>query len=374
MNEGCSGSIGVSDTAQGFEHTPGIWTKEQVPSGGLEANRGRCSCERRVSAKWGSSYFLYGQAIDTNQSSVLASKLSTEEIPSAIRFFVVCCFGKNRASLKLAKENRASSKTRAFNKIKTSTVGRHEGKRFDYLVDGLQLSHEAVAITKRLTTHVTCLNDKKLHLVLDLDHTLLHTVMVSKLSEEEKYLIGEVDSREDLWRFNSGHSSEFLIKLRPFLREFLEEANKMFGMYVYTMGDRDYAETVLKLIDPEKVYFGERVITREDSPYMKTLDLVLVDECGVVIVDDTPQVWPDHKNNLLQITKYNYFRDRTSGDLKYAEEKRDESHKEGSLASVLKVLREVHQGFFRDGVERDLISVSKDVRLLLQDLCSPQCF
>ncbi|CAH2061259.1 unnamed protein product [Thlaspi arvense] len=202
--------------------------------------------------------------------------------------------------------------------------------------------------------------------------------MVSMLSHEEKYLIGEVDSRDDLWRYNDRYSSEFLIKLRPFLHEFLKEVNEMFSMYVYTMGDRDYANSVLKLIDPEKVYFGERVITREDSPYEKTLDLVLVDECGVVIVDDTPQVWPDHKRNLLQITKYNYFRDRTRGDVEYsksyAEEKRDESRNGGSLANVLKVLKEVHEGFFKDGVTKELNSDSKDVRLLLHDLCTRQCF
>ncbi|ESQ43058.1 hypothetical protein EUTSA_v10014191mg [Eutrema salsugineum] len=258
-----------------------------------------------------------------------------------------------------------------------STVGKHEGRAFDYLVDGLQLSHEAIAVTKLLTTHVTCLNDKKLHLVLDLDHTLLHTVMVSMLSEEEKYIIGEVGSREDLWRFNGGHSSEFLIKLRPFLQEFLKEANEMFNMYVYTMGSRDYAKTVLKLIDPKRVYFGDRVITREESPYVKTLDLVLADECGVVIVDDTPQVWPDHKRNLLEITKYKYFRDKTRSDVEYsksyAEEKRDESHKDGSLANVLKVLKEVHERFFKDGVEKELKNDPKDVRLLLHDLCTPQC-
>ncbi|KAL1206553.1 RNA polymerase II C-terminal domain phosphatase-like 5 [Cardamine amara subsp. amara] len=257
-----------------------------------------------------------------------------------------------------------------------STVARDEGRSFNYLVDGLQLSDIAVSVTKKFTTQITCFNDKKLHLVLDLDHTLLHTVLVSKLSEEEKYLVGEVDSKEDLWRFNRGYSSEFLIKLRPFVHEFLKEANKMFSMYVYTMGDRDYANIVLKVIDPEKVYFGDRVITRNESPYIKTLDLVLADECGVVIVDDTPQVWPDHKRNLLEITKYKYFLDTTIHDVKYsksyAEEKRDESYKEGSLANVLKVLKEVYEGFFSsDGVEKKLDIDSKDVRLLLHDPCRP---
>ncbi|VVA97993.1 unnamed protein product [Arabis nemorensis] len=79
------------------------------------------------------------------------------------------------------------------------------------------------------------------------------------------------------------------------------------------MGNRGYAKAVLELIDPKGMYFGNRVITRTESPELKTLDLVLADERGVVIVDDRRDVWPtvhhDHKHsNLVQIRKCHYFR------------------------------------------------------------------
>ncbi|EOA22684.1 hypothetical protein CARUB_v10003388mg, partial [Capsella rubella] len=144
-----------------------------------------------------------------------------------------------------------------------------------------------------------------LHLVLDLDHTLIHSKLVSDLSIKEKYLLEEADSRLDLWRGN-----EFMIKLRPFLHEFLLEANKLFTMHIYTMGNSSYAKTVLKLIDPDKVYFGDRVVTKEACPNHKTLDLVKADKSRVLIVDDTVDVWPYDKRNLLWITRYKYFRDR----------------------------------------------------------------
>jgi len=70
------------------------------------------------------------------------------------------------------------------------------------------------------------------------------------------------------------------------------------------MGLFTYAQTVLKLIDPDKVYFGDRVITSKESPSKKTLELVVADKQSVVIVDDTSDVWPHDKSNLLQITKY----------------------------------------------------------------------
>ena len=252
-----------------------------------------------------------------------------------------------------------------------SSVDKDQGQAFNYLLDGLQLSHEAVAVTKHLTTLVSCSNEKKLHLVLDLDHSLLHTTRLPCLTEAEKYLIEEAGSkrRDDLykWQPQGENPMVFLTKLRPFVRDFLEEANKIFTMYVYTKGNRDYAKFIMKLIDPKQIYFGERVITRDESPYMKTLDLVLAHERGVVIVDDTRDVWPDHKSNLVEISKYNYFRMSKSQHLKpYSEEKTDESETDGGLANVLKLLKEVHCGFFRVGEEKEL--EFKDVRLLLQEI------
>ncbi|XP_048602931.1 RNA polymerase II C-terminal domain phosphatase-like 5 [Brassica napus] len=135
--------------------------------------------------------------------------------------------------------------------------------------------------------------------MLDLDQTLLHYVPVSQLSDKEKYLMEEPESRVDLLRFNE-ENPEHMIKLRPFLREFLKEANKLFRMHVYTMGTYGYARYVLSVIDPGKRYFGNRVITREKSPHKKTLDRISADQRRVVIVDDNPSAWPQHKPNLLQ--------------------------------------------------------------------------
>ncbi|EOA36682.1 hypothetical protein CARUB_v10012035mg [Capsella rubella] len=204
---------------------------------------------------------------------------------------------------------------------------------------------------------------KKLHLVLDLDHTLIHSRLVSDLSIQEKYLLEEAKTRQDLWRCN-----EYMIKLRPCVHEFLLEANKLFTMHVYTMASSSYAETVLRCIDPDQVYFGNRVIAREASPYFKTLDLVQADKRKVVIVDDTVDVWPYDERNLLHITRYKYFRDDDDTmSESYAEEKKDESRRRGSLANVFRFLQDAHKRFQEElGV--------KDVRLLIPDPCKQYCF
>ncbi|XP_018435412.2 RNA polymerase II C-terminal domain phosphatase-like 5 [Raphanus sativus] len=245
-------------------------------------------------------------------------------------------------------------------KTKPSLVG---SRQFDYLFSDLRLSQEAVSFTKRLTTLISLHTHKKLHLVLDLDHTLAHSVRVSNLSEAEKYLIIQGEKPGCLKLYDSR-----LIKVRPFVKAFLKEANKLFNMYVYTKGDLRYGQEIVKMIDPIKTYFGDRVITRRECPDKKTLDHVLADERGIVIVDDTVEVWPLHMRNLLKITRYFYFKHNGIG-MSYAERKTDESRSNGALANLLKFLKEIHNEFFSCDVQEELDS--KDVRLLIKGPFKP---
>ncbi|KAK1584129.1 hypothetical protein Q3G72_030062 [Acer saccharum] len=141
---------------------------------------------------------------------------------------------------------------------------------------------------------------KKLHLVLDLDHTLLHTEAFKKLKPDELYLKEQTDS---------------------------DTSN----------GSLYYVKKVAEFLDPEGNYFDTRIIAREDfgGKPKKNLDLVLGQECGTVIVDDT----------------------ESTGKL-HAEMKTDESESEGELLKVLEVLRRMHRLFFDSSVD------IKDVRSL----------
>ncbi|KAJ0089878.1 hypothetical protein Patl1_14497 [Pistacia atlantica] len=87
-------------------------------------------------------------------------------------------------------------------------------------------------------------------------------------------------------------SIHMMTKLRPFVQTFLKEASNMFEMYICTMGDRPYALQMAQLLDPSRVYFGTRVISRDDGTqrHEKGLDVVLGHENAVVILDDTENV------------------------------------------------------------------------------------
>lgn len=96
-----------------------------------------------------------------------------------------------------------------------------------------------------------------------------------------------------------GHN--MLMKLRPFLRTFLKEANKLFRMYIYTTREQDYATEVAKLLDPQCVYFPSTVICQSNNTTMnqRGLDFVLAPENLVIILDDKEHVSSSHYLILL---------------------------------------------------------------------------
>ncbi|KAK2654468.1 hypothetical protein Ddye_014324 [Dipteronia dyeriana] len=203
------------------------------------------------------------------------------------------------------------------------------------------------------------LRHKKLYLILDLDHTLLNSTLLAHLTpEEEEYLNNQTksqtDSRQDasrvdLFKLDFIH---MMTKLRPFVHTFLKEASEMFDMYIYTMGDRPYALEMARLLDPNKDFFNAKVISRDDGTqrYQKSLDVVLGQESAVLILDDTENAWTKHKDNLILMERYHYFKSscRQFGYncKSLLELGKDENKPDGAFASVLKALKQVHSMFF----------------------------
>lgn len=86
------------------------------------------------------------------------------------------------------------------------------------------------------------LHHRKLYLVLDLDETLVYA---HRMGPDETAVGTVVQVR----------GTPYDVVPRPGLKFFLNMAYKNFVIYLYTMGDADYAHAVLKVIDPEGKYF-----------------------------------------------------------------------------------------------------------------------
>ncbi|KAF5732854.1 RNA polymerase II C-terminal domain phosphatase-like 4 [Tripterygium wilfordii] len=188
---------------------------------------------------------------------------------------------------------------------------------------------------------------KKLCLVLDLDHTLLHTSKIVDMKPKE-------ESCEGLFKFDS---LQIMTKLRPFVHNFLREASEMFEMYIYTMGNKSYALEMAKLLDPkDDDYFTGRIISREDSTqeHQKSLNKVPVHESVVLILDDKESVWTKHKDNLILMKRYNFFPSKANqvgfNFKSLSEQNADENKSGGALSTVLKVLKQIHSLYFEQVV------------------------
>ena len=213
---------------------------------------------------------------------------------------------------------------------------------------------------------------ERLVLVLDLDHTLLNSVGFHELSANDAIKLERRAAKEEgkpgkeLHRLDIG----MWTKLRPFALEFLEAVHEMYDLHVYTMGEKNYAEEMRRILDPRRRLFGSITSKNEStSQSTKHLDVVATyaDERMVAILDDTEEVWPHHYGNLIQIDRYHFFpaslrHFKLSGS-SLLDMDLDESASNGMLAVSLRVLRTVHARFF-DKPSHDV----RDVRDIIGQL------
>lgn len=158
--------------------------------------------------------------------------------------------------------------------------------------------------------------ERKLLLVLDLDHTVIHATVDSKV----KNLVHKDAFRDSLFEIklpgsgNAGSQSHF-VKLRPYAREFIKSLNEFFQIQVFTWGLRHYAEQVVRILDPEDEIIKSRIVSRDDvfdpsdpsghrELQQKELSrLFPCDEKMAIIIDDDPRVWSKVPRNLMRIPK-----------------------------------------------------------------------
>ena len=160
------------------------------------------------------------------------------------------------------------------------------------------------------------LSAKKLSLVVDLDQTVIQATVDPTVAEWQKDPKNpNYDAVKDVRAFQltedgpGGNGCWYYIKLRPGLKEFLENVSKMYELHIYTMGTRSYAKHITDIIDPDRKIFGNRALSRSEngSFTVKSLQrLFPVDTKMVVIIDDRGDVW-NWIPNLIKVSPYDFF-------------------------------------------------------------------
>ena len=163
---------------------------------------------------------------------------------------------------------------------------------------------------------VRLLNSRRLVLVVDLDLTVIHAAIDPTIGEwmadpenPNNAVLQDVRTFQLADDGPFGQSCTYYIKLRPGLKHFLEKMAKHFEMHIYTMGTRSYAESVSKIIDPERQLFGDRILSRSESGSLTAKNLKRlfpVDDRMVLVIDDRADVW-NWIPNLIKVIPYDFF-------------------------------------------------------------------
>lgn len=189
---------------------------------------------------------------------------------------------------------------------------------------GLTVSFDEAQRMDKLSSS-QLLKSKKLILVVDLDQTVIHAAVDPTIgewkSDPNNPNFSAVKDVKSFTLLEEGfvpgvngappkpRQTEYYVKIRPGLEDFLTKMHELYEMHVYTMATRAYAVAIAKIIDPEGVYFGDRILSRDESGniHQKSLQrLFPVSTAMVAIIDDRGDVWK-WSPNLIKVVPYNFF-------------------------------------------------------------------
>lgn len=190
---------------------------------------------------------------------------------------------------------------------------------------GLRISLDEATKIEQSTTE-SLVADKKLILVVDLDQTIIHATVDPTVGEWQRdpqnpnypfvkdvrsFSLEEEPAIPPGWVGVRPAPTKcwYYVKLRPGLSEFLGRVSNLYELHIYTMATRNYALAIAGIIDPTGEYFGDRILSRDESGLLthKNLKrLFPVDQSMVVIIDDRGDVW-QWEANLLKVVPYDFF-------------------------------------------------------------------
>ena len=122
--------------------------------------------------------------------------------------------------------------------------------------------------------------DPEITLILDLDETLALSFMDPYILHDHEVLLDDY-----------GRTIKIYVNFRPWLQYFLENMQKYFRIVVFTASEKDYADPILDLLDPEGKIFAQRLY--RDScqciagVYIKDLSALGFDLSKTIIVDNS---------------------------------------------------------------------------------------
>lgn len=255
------------------------------------------------------------------------------------------------------------------------------------------------------TTTKRLISERKLILVVDLDQTVIHAAVDPEIGEwmrdpespnheackeVKTFVLREpaspaANASGRPRGSEQGRNCTYYVKLRPGLSEFLTRVSPYYEMHIYTMATRAYAAEVASQIDPDGRFFGNRILTREESGSLqqKSLQrLFPVTTRLVAVIDDRGDVW-GWDPHLLRVFPYHFFTgtgDINSGFLPHRQGVVEENgagedegppseHGDKELAALSDRLLELHKEFFDHPETSDVATLLPVLKSRVFDGC-----
>lgn len=201
-------------------------------------------------------------------------------------------------------------------------------------------------------------NIEKLHLVIDIDQTILEA-----MNQEDIKFPPKVDFKEISFTVKN-KVYKYIVSLRPGLNTFLTNISRFSKLWIYTASNLAYLTEILKIVDPEGIFFQNRFICADDNEKMNFKYLTTLtqkfpdfDESLALIIDDKIGAWPNDAvrviptmaySPLFKIRKYLYHHDpRLDFDDVKSRYLDHEPADKNQLASLSSILDSTYQEFLK---------------------------
>lgn len=163
-----------------------------------------------------------------------------------------------------------------------------------------EMQNEALPLLPKSVNNL-CAKKRKI-LVLDLDETLIHTLFTGGQTPTGTTADFIISYTTD------NYPVTFFVHKRPHVDTFLDVVSQWYELVVYTAGTEMYGSAVADKLDTNRNILKRRYYrqhcTLNGDTYVKDLSVVHDDMSSIVTVDNSPNVYCRHPDNVIPIKSW----------------------------------------------------------------------
>ena len=145
-------------------------------------------------------------------------------------------------------------------------------------------------------------------MLFDLDETLVHTLSSN--------ICDFYDEKEEIYVEGNGEIKTYFVNIRPYSKQILHNLSKYheFELGVFTASEKEYADKIIKILDPEDKIFSLRYYRHHcentEKYFTKNLSaLKYLSLTHTVLIDNSPFSYLHQPENAIPVLPFLYEKD-----------------------------------------------------------------